>query len=76
MLKKIISLLFFLVSSIGYSQLADFNFDTVSVNETCAGNGSLQMIVSNTTPGSEIVYQLYLAPDFLNAIAEKQTFFA
>lgn len=70
MLKKIISLLFFLVSSIGYSQLADFNFDTVSVNETCAGNGSLQMIVSNTTPGSEIVYQLYLAPDFLNAIAE------
>lgn len=69
-LKKIIVLLFFLVTSIGYSQLAGFNFNTVSTDETCEGNGTLQMIVSNTTPGSEMVYQLYLSPDFLNAIAE------
>lgn len=70
MLKKIIVLLFFLVTSIGYPQLAGFNFNVVATDETCSGNGTLQMIVSNTTPGSEMVYQLYLAPDFLNAIAE------
>lgn len=55
-----------------FSQLADFNFDTISVDETCAGNGSLQMIVSNTTPGADIIYRLYLAPDFLNAVAETE----
>lgn len=70
MLKKIILLLFFLVTAQSYSQLPDFNFDATSTNETCAGNGTIDMVVSNTSPGSEIVYQLYLAPDFLNAIAE------
>ncbi|MDR6966844.1 gliding motility-associated-like protein [Flavobacterium arsenatis] len=70
MLKRIILLLFFLVTSIGYSQLADFNFDVVSTAETCAGNGTVQMTVSNTTPGSELIYQLYLAPDFSNSVAE------
>ncbi|MFY0482698.1 T9SS type B sorting domain-containing protein [Flavobacterium sp. PLA-1-15] len=69
-LKKIILFVFFLTTSIGYSQLTDFNFSVVSTSETCAGNGTLQMTVSNTTSGSEIVYQLYLAPDFSNAIAE------
>ncbi|RZK12429.1 MAG: T9SS type B sorting domain-containing protein [Flavobacterium sp.] len=69
-LKKVISIIFFLASSIGYSQLANFNFNVVSTNETCAGNGNLEMTVSNTTTGSEIIYQLYLAPDLSNAIAE------
>lgn len=71
--KKIICFVLLLITSISYSQLADFNFDVVATNETCAGNGTLQMSVSNTTGGSEIIYRLYLAPDFTNAIAETTT---
>lgn len=71
--KKIFFFVLFLATSIGHAQLADFNFDVVSTDETCAGNGAMQMSVSNTTAGSEIIYKLYLAPDFTNAIAETTT---
>ncbi len=68
--KKIISTILFFITSIGFSQLADFNFNVVATDETCSGNGTLEMTVSNTTPGSEIIYSLYLSPDYTNAIAE------
>lgn len=68
--KKIITILLFFITSIGFSQLADFNFNVVATDETCSGNGTLEMTVSNTTPGSEIIYSLYLSPDYTNAIAE------
>ena len=73
MFKKLILLFLFFITSVSYSQLSDFNFDVITINETCAGNGALQMSVSNATAGSEIVYILYLSPDFTNAIAETST---
>lgn len=69
-LKKVLYFVLLLMSSFGYSQLADFNLDVVATDEVCAGNGSLQMSVSNTTNGAQIFYSLYLAPDFNNPIAE------
>jgi len=71
--KKIIFLVLFFVTTIGHAQLADFDFDIAVTNETCAGNGSLEMAVSNATSGSEIIYNLFLAPDFTNSIAETNT---
>ena len=69
-IKKLVTVICFLLTSMSYSQLADFNFNAVAIDETCSGNGSLEMTVSNTTPGAEIIYNLFLAPDFINAIAE------
>lgn len=48
----------------------DFVLSVNAVDETCLGNGSIQMSVSNTTPGSTIIYDLYLLPDTVNAIAQ------
>ena len=56
-----------------YGQLNDFNFNVVAIDETCTNNGSLQLTVSNTSPGAEIIYQLFLAPDFANEIGSTAT---
>ncbi|MCB0444742.1 MAG: T9SS type B sorting domain-containing protein [Gelidibacter sp.] len=53
-----------------YSQLSDFNFSVSATDETCSGNGALEMTVSNTTPGASMIYTLYLLPDSTNPIAE------
>lgn len=71
--KTITCFVLLFLTSVVYSQLADFNFDVAVADETCLGNGNLQMSVGNTTAGSEIVFKLYLAPDFTNAIAETTT---
>lgn len=54
---------------LSYGQLANFNFSVTPTNETCTGNGMLSMNVSNTQPGAEIIYSLYLAPEFDIVIA-------
>lgn len=54
----------------GYAQLSDFNLDVIATDETCIGNATLDMSVSNTEPGSSIIYQLFLLPDLDNPIAE------
>lgn len=69
-LKYTFCYIFFFITILSYSQLSDFNLDVVATDETCLGNGSLEMTVSNTTDGSEIIYTLFLSPDFTNAIAE------
>lgn len=50
-------------------QLADFQLNVSSTNETCTGNGSLSFNVSNTTPNSTILYSIYLLPDVTTPIA-------
>jgi gliding motility-associated-like protein len=62
-------ILLLFIPLITWSQLSDFNFSVSATNETCIGNGSIQMTVSGTTPGSQILYDLYLAPDFNNPVA-------
>lgn len=70
MFKNSLFIFLLFITNLGYSQLSDFNLNVIPTHETCTGNGSLAMQVSGTTSGAEIVYRLYLAPDFTNAIAE------
>ncbi len=53
-----------------FCQLADFNFLVATTNETCSGNGSISMMVSETTPGATIIFTLYLYPDTTTPIAQ------
>ncbi|WP_338732766.1 T9SS type B sorting domain-containing protein [Mangrovimonas cancribranchiae] len=55
---------------ISFAQLPDFTLNVTSIDETCSGNGAIQMSVSNTTSGSEIVYTLYAFPDIGTPIAQ------
>ena len=69
-LHKTICCLFLLFSTISFGQLSNFNLNVVVTNETCTNNGSLTINVSNATAGSTIIYELFLAPNFTNPIAE------
>lgn len=62
--------LIFLLSTVSYGQLSDFTLALNVINETCTNNGSVEMTVSNTTGGTTIIYELFLAPDFVNVVAE------
>ena len=57
-------------ASISYGQLANFNLNVVASDEICNNNGMLEMSVTGATAGAEIIYRLYLAPDFENSIAD------
>jgi gliding motility-associated-like protein len=61
---------FILCTKLSFAQLSDFNLEVNVTDETCIGNGTLDMTVSNTQPGSSIIYQLFLLPDLDNPIAE------
>jgi len=69
-LTRYLYIAFFFFSTLSFGQLTDFNFNATAINETCTNNGVIEMFVSNVTPGAEIIYQLYLAPDFENPLAE------
>lgn len=56
--------------SFTYAQLPNFNLNAVASDEICNNNGMIAMSVTGTTNGSEIIYRLYMAPDFANSIAE------
>ena len=72
-LRPILILLLCSISSLSYGQLTNFNFNATANDETCTNNGKIEMSVSNTSPGAEITYKLFLAPDFENHIAETMT---
>lgn len=56
-----------------FCQLNDFNFSVSTTDETCAGNGSISMMVSGTTPNSTLTYTLYLYPDTGTPLAQTST---
>jgi gliding motility-associated-like protein len=58
------------MSQIMFAQLNDFTFSVSTIDESCAGNGSISMNVSNTTAGASITYLLYLYPDIDTPIAQ------
>lgn len=62
-LKLIVLFWLFISSQQMYCQLNDFNLSVSTTDETCAGNGSISMAVSGTTPNATISYTLYLYPD-------------
>jgi hypothetical protein len=45
--------------SIASAQLPNFSIQLTATPETCIGNGSLSWSVSDTTPGSTLVYAIY-----------------
>ena len=69
-LRIIIIFLLCTFSMTSYGQLAPFNINAVVSNETCTNNGKIVVTSSGTVAGAEIVYRLYLAPDFDTSIAE------
>lgn len=68
-MKKYILFLLFFYPFFGWCQLNDFSLTLSATNETCTGNGTIQMSVSGTSQGAQIQFELFLAPDFNNSIA-------
>ncbi|MBF6640405.1 gliding motility-associated C-terminal domain-containing protein [Flavobacterium sp. J49] len=68
-LKLKLTFVFLLLTQLTFSQLSNFTLTVNHTDETCTGNGSLTFSVSNTTPGSTILYSIYLLPDVANPIS-------
>lgn len=62
-------LVLLLLCHLGYAQLSNFTLTVTATNETCTANGALNFSVSNTVPGSTIVYSVYLLPNTTTPIA-------
>ena len=60
----------FMISQPVFCQLNDFNFSVSTTDETCSGNGSISMTVSDITPDATLTYTLYLYPDTDTPIAQ------
>lgn len=45
------------------AQLNEFNLDVEITNETCLGNGTLTFNTTNLTPGSSLLFTVYLLPN-------------
>ncbi|WP_197276059.1 T9SS type B sorting domain-containing protein [Mangrovimonas sp. TPBH4] len=69
-MKSGFTFIFCLIASMCFSQLSDFNLSVTATDETCSGNGAIEMTVSNTTSGATIIYNLYLLPDTTAPIAQ------
>lgn len=70
-MKKLYLIIFLSIcfSQTSYSQLSNFTLTVTKTDESCTGNASLSFNVTNTVPGSTIIYRIYKLPDIINAIA-------
>ena len=50
------------------AQLSNFSLNVSKTDETCLGNGSLTLSVSNTSANASILYKIYKLPNVTNAI--------
>lgn len=62
-------LVFLFITQWAFCQLSDFTLTVSKTDETCTGNGTLTFSVSNTVPGSTILYSIYLLPDVSTPIS-------
>lgn len=69
MIKNLLSTLFFLSSFWTFAQLDSFSLQVDVTPQTCYGNGMLSFTVTDTTPGANIDYTIYLLPDTVNPVA-------
>lgn len=69
-LKRCVLFCLFLASQLVFAQLSDFNFSVTTIDESCAGNGSISMTVSGTTTNASLNYLLFLYPDIDTPIAQ------
>lgn len=51
-----------------YSQIDNFTLSVTPTNETCTANGKLTFSVSNTLPGSTVIYTIYKLPNLVTPI--------
>ena len=65
---KLLMLAVFFTTTVN-AQLSDFNLTVTKEDESCPGNGSLSFTATNLTPGSSVLYSVYLLPDITNPIA-------
>ena len=70
LLKRCILFCLFLISQLIYGQLNDFNFSVSVTDESCAGNGAINMTVSGGTTNSAFTYYLFLYPNIDTPIAQ------
>lgn len=63
----------FLLFQSSSAQLNNFTLTVTHTNETCPGGGTLGFTVSNTVPGSTIVYSIYLLPNTTTPISVLST---
>lgn len=69
MKKFIFTAITFLLFQISFAQLNNFTLTVTHTNETCPNGGTLGFTVSNTVPGSTIVYSVYLLPNTTTPIS-------
>ncbi|QYJ67415.1 T9SS type B sorting domain-containing protein [Flavobacterium litorale] len=66
---KFLLIVFLFCSSVTRGQLADFGLQVTATDETCLSNGSLTFTTTNLTPGSEVIYKVYLLPNVSSPIS-------
>lgn len=69
MVKKLLLVFAVLQVCVLNAQLSQFQLQLSKTDETCLGNGSITISVSNLTPQSTMLYKVYRLPDTTNAIA-------
>lgn len=62
-------LLFMLCSSSGFAQLSNFNLQLTKTDETCLGNGTISIVISNTTPSASMLYKVYKLPNLQTPVS-------
>lgn len=72
---KLIRLLILAVlfTNIATAQLAQFNLQLSKTDETCLGNGSITINVTNTSPSATMLYKIYKLPNLTNAVSIQAT---
>jgi gliding motility-associated-like protein len=70
-LQLVLCILFF---NFSFGHLANFALDVqvTPTNETCPGNGRLDFLVTNPTPGGTIIYTIYKLPNLTTPIVTTQ----
>ncbi len=69
MVRKLLLVLAVVFTCLAHAQLSPFQLQLSKTDETCLGNGSVTISVSNLTPQSTMLYKVYRLPDTSNAIA-------
>ncbi len=69
LLRRLLLTVVILIVHTGHAQLTSFTLSLTKTDETCTGNGTIQFLPVNATPGSSIVFAVYLLPDTTAPVA-------
>src|SRR5689334_10588503 len=74
-MKNFYVLIAFFAVAFSYSQstLPDFTLEVKITDETCLGNGALEITASNTAAGATITYMTYKLPDTVTPVSTSST---